>query len=186
IRDNTLIVFTSDNGGAYEANIGPYKGGKTDLHEGGLRVPGILSWPARLAKDKTTLLLGHHCDLLPTFCAAAGVSLPRDFQGDGVNLLPALASGASSIERGTVHWQLDLMPHIQRHYEKPRPFATEAARRGRWKMLLADGKPLALYDLEADPLEDTDVLAKNEKVAAELAADTRSFLTAPRDRRGFQ
>ena len=47
IRDNTVILFTSDNGGAYEADIGPFKGGKTDLHEGGIRVPMIASWPGR-------------------------------------------------------------------------------------------------------------------------------------------
>ena len=48
IRENTLIVFTSDNGGAYESDNGPFKAGKTDLHEGGIRVPAIASWPGKI------------------------------------------------------------------------------------------------------------------------------------------
>ncbi|MDZ7636865.1 MAG: sulfatase-like hydrolase/transferase [Bryobacterales bacterium] len=64
IRENTLVLFSSDNGGAYEADIGPYKGGKTDLHEGGLRVPMIASWPGRIPAGTTLPAFGHHTDLL--------------------------------------------------------------------------------------------------------------------------
>ncbi|MSU49357.1 MAG: hypothetical protein EXS37_09775 [Opitutus sp.] len=66
IRDNTLIVFTSDNGGAYEADVGPLKGGKTDPHEGGIRVPMIVSWRGKIPAGKTSTALAGSVDLLPT------------------------------------------------------------------------------------------------------------------------
>lgn len=185
IRDNTMVLFTSDNGGAYEANIGPYKGGKTDLHEGGIRVPGIVSWPARIPGGKTLKGLGHHCDLLPTFCAAAEAPLPDKHPCDGVNLLDALSKGQEPPERGVVFWQHDLFPRIQRHHPKPEPYAAEVVRRGRWKLMSTDGRPVGLFDLEADPLENVNLLARHARVADELARHARSLLSAPRDRRGF-
>lgn len=176
LRENTLVIFSSDNGGAWEANIGPYRGGKTDLHEGGIRVPGILSWPARIRQPRVEDRLAHHTDLLPTICAAAGLAAPKEI--DGFNLL-----GKAPRER-TVFWQIDHYPRLQRHYEKPKPYATEALRRGRWKLLSRDGAPVALYDLEADPLEGANLLEREAKAAVPLAAATRAMLQAPRDRRG--
>ncbi|MEZ5400611.1 MAG: sulfatase-like hydrolase/transferase [Bryobacteraceae bacterium] len=180
IRRNTLIVFASDNGGAFEARLGGWKGGKTDLHEGGIRVPGIVSWPERIAGGKTTREFGHHCDILPTVCAAAGVKAPA---GDGVNLLPMLTGGATP-RRGVVHWQIDHYPKLQRHYAKPKPYATEATRDGRWKMLSNDGRPVAVYDLAADPGEERNLLDGQGARAARMAEAVRAFLTAERDRRG--
>jgi len=183
IRDNTLVLFSSDNGGAYESDIGPYKGGKTDLHEGGIRVPGILSWPAGLRQQRgqVSKQVAHHCDILPTVLAAAGVQAPKEL--DGINLLPLI--GGQQPQDRTIFWQHDLFKNIQRHHPKPRPYATEAVRKGRWKMLLADGKALALYDLLADPLEDHDLLASQTGTAAELTTFARANLTAKRDRRGY-
>ena len=186
IRDNTMIVFASDNGGAYEANIGPYKGGKTDLHEGGIRVPGIFSWPGHVKAGRVTEQVGHHCDILPTFCAAAGVPLPDDYPGDGISLFDHLVRGTEPKVRSTMFWQIDLYKTLQRHYKKPLPYATEATRQGRWKLMSMDGRPVALYDLEADPLETTNLLEKQAGVVDGLAAQVRSYLTAPRDRSGAQ
>ena len=183
ILDNTLIVFTSDNGGAFEANIGPYKGGKTDLHEGGLRVPAIFSWRGRIPAGKTSASFGHHTDLLPTICESAGIPAPQG--GDGVSLWKCLTGNKPCPERTPVYWQLDLMPKLQRHYPKPKPYATEVARLGRWKMLATDGRPVALFDLEADPLENVSVLEHEPQVAERLAAGLREFLTAKRDRSGY-
>ena len=182
VRDNTLILFTSDNGGAYEADVGPFKGGKTDLHEGGIRVPMIASWPDRIPPGTTSNVLGHTNDILPTFCAAAGVEVPADARVDGINLLPILTGEGTTMARGTVFWQLDLYRHLQRHYPKPKPFATEVARRGRWKLLALGGKPVELFDLECDPTETTNLLGNQPEVAGELAAELRRFFAAPRDR----
>ena len=184
IRNDTLTLFTSDNGGAYEANIGPYKGGKTDLHEGGIRVPGMVSWPSRIPKGNTTRLFAHHCDILPTFCAAAGVPVPAGHQGDGLSLFDFLSRGREPRERGTVLWQMDLYKTLQRHYPKPLPYATEVARRGRWKLMSMDGRPVALYDLEGDPTESANLIDRQPAIVEELSAETREFLTTRRHRAG--
>ena len=129
IADNTLVLFTSDNGAAYEGFIHDLKGGKTDLHDGGIRVPMVVRWPAAIPADQTSEAFGHTNDLLPTFCDAAGVELPSELSIDGLSLLPHLKGEAppSDEARGTVFWQLDLYRSIQRHYPKPKPYATEVA-----------------------------------------------------------
>lgn len=184
IRDNTLILFSSDNGGAWEADNGPYKGGKTDLHEAGLRVPAIASWPGRIPAGQTLDGFGHHTDILPTVVDAAGVDAPSPDLLDGRNLLPWLSKAAPAPERGTVFWQMDLYRNLQRHTPKPEPFITEVARRGQWKLTARDGVPMELFDILADPLETRNLLAEHQSLANELATELRRFLAAPRDRSG--
>jgi arylsulfatase A len=180
LRENTLIIFTSDNGGAYEADIGPLKGGKTDLHEGGIRVPMIASWPGKIPAGKSSTAAGNAVDLLPTFCAAAGARVPADAQLDGINLLPRLTGSGTAAGRGSLFWQLDLYRGLQRHYPKPKPYATEAVRRGKWKLLAKDGQPLELFDLDADLTEKQNLLESQPKLAAELAAEIKARLAEPR------
>jgi arylsulfatase A-like enzyme len=185
IRDNTLVLLTSDNGGVYEGDIGPLKGGKTDLHEGGIRVSFIASWPGKIPAGGSSPAIGNTIDLLPTLCAAADVPVPAQAQVDGVNLLPHWQNGTPVARGGPLLWQLDLYSRLQRHYPKPKPYATEAAMDGKWKLLCRDAQPLELFDLEADLAETTDLLERHPEVAARLARDVRSFLDAPRDASGI-
>jgi N-acetylgalactosamine-6-sulfatase len=185
IRGNTLVLFTSDNGGAWESDNGPFQGGKTDLHEGGIRVPLIVSWPGRIPAGTTSDALSGTVDLLPTLCAAAGVAVPPSARVDGLDLLPHLTRGAAVDPRRVLLWQLDLYPRIQRHAPKPEPYATEAARWGPWKMLARGGEPVALFDLSADPGETKNLLEVRADVAGGMRERLRSFLAEPRDRRGF-
>ncbi|MBI1354905.1 MAG: sulfatase-like hydrolase/transferase [Acidobacteria bacterium] len=178
IADNTLIVFTSDNGGAYEADIGPWKGGKTDLHGGGVRVPYIAVWPGKIPAGVVSREVANHNDLLPTFCAAAGVEPPAEI--DGLNLLPHLTDGAPVLGRGPIFWQMDLYKSIQRHYPKPEPYATEAVQEGRWKLLSRDGKPVELFDIDADPQERDNLLPDFPEVAGRLSRQVKAFLAEPR------
>lgn len=182
IRERTLIVFASDNGGAYEADIGGLKGGKTDLHEGGIRVPFVLNWPGHVPAGKETEAIGHSNDILPTLCAAAGVRVPREARVDGINLLPHAVDGAAmgEAERGTLFWQIRFYPTLQRHYPKPTPHATEAARLGRWKLLARDGQPTELFDIEADPWERENLLGRRGDIAGQLADALRAWLAEPR------
>ena len=184
IRDRTFILFTSDNGGAYQADVGPFKGGKTDLHEGGIRVPMIASWPGIIPAGTVSDTLGHTNDILPTFLAAAGAAIPAEVQLDGLNLLPHLTEIKPITNRGTVFWQMDLYNHLQRQYPKPKPYATEVARRGRWKLLARDGKPVELVDIQADPYETVNLLGRQPHIEAELTDQLKAFLAAPR--RGWQ
>jgi N-acetylgalactosamine-6-sulfatase len=180
IRDNTFILFTSDNGGAYEADIGPFKGGKTDRHEGGIRVPMIATWPARIRAGTKSDALAHTNDILPTFCAAAGVPLPAGAKCDGLNLLPHMTEDLAPPSRGTVFWQMDLYKRLQRHYPKPRPSSTEVARRGKWKLLARDGQPTELFDLEADPLEKTNRIEKHPDIVSRLQKELTAWLAESR------
>jgi arylsulfatase A len=178
IRKNTLVFFTSDNGGAYEANVGPYKGGKTDLHEAGLRVPTMVSWPGHIPAGRTTQQFGHSTDILPTLCAAAGVVPPSDV--DGHNLLPHMTDGTVLPDRGTVFWQIDLYKHLQRHYLKPEPYSKEIVRNGRWKLLCYDGQPKELFDIETDPLERYNLLKEHPRQSKKLNAELEAWLKEPR------
>ena len=166
---------------ASSANL---KGGKTDLHDGGLRVPMVVRWPKAIPAGQTSDTFGHSNDLLPTFCEAAGVKLPKDLPLDGLSLLPHMKGGRppSDEERGTVFWQLDLYKKIQRHNPKPKPYATEVARQGPWKLLAINGKPVELFDVEADPNEQRNVLEDHPDLVASLTAQLNQWLNAPRSR----
>ena len=182
IADNTLVLFTSDNGAAYEGFIHDLKGGKTDLHDGGIRVPMVVRWPAAIPAGQTSDAFGHTNDLLPTFCEAAKVELPRELPLDGLSLLPHWkGEEPPSVEaRGTVFWQLNLYRNIQRHYPKPKPYATEIAMRGKWKLLALGGIPVELFDIEADPNEKRNVMADHPDLVASLATQLQKWLSEPR------
>ena len=184
MADNTLVIFLSDNGRAYEANIGPLKGGKTDLHEGGIRVPFLARWLGHIPPGTASKDLGHSNDLLPTICAAAGVPVPDKAKIDGVNLLPLLTGKSDQLERGTVFWQLDLYRSLQRYHDKPKPYATEIARRGRWKMLSLQGSPVEFFDIEADIQEKENLLDLQPKVVESLRAELAQWLSQPRQQFG--
>ena len=77
-------------------------------------------------------------------------------------------------------WQLDLYEKIQRHYPKPKPFATEVAMRGKWKLLALGGKPLELFDVESDPNEQRNVIDDHPDLVASLTAELNQWLSAPR------
>ncbi|EMI26896.1 MULTISPECIES: sulfatase family protein [Rhodopirellula] len=182
IADNTLVLFTSDNGAAFEGFIHDLKGGKTDLHDGGIRVPMIVRWPATIPPGQTSQAFGHTNDLLPSFCDAAGVDVPGELSLDGLSLLPHWKGGPppSDEERGTVFWQLDLYKSLQRHTPKPKPFATEVVRRGNWKLLAFKGKPVELFDVDTDPNEKHNVLVEHPDLVASLSAELSQWLNEPR------
>src|SRR4030095_5329983 len=85
--ENTFVVFTSDNGGERFSDSWPLVGGKMDLLEGGIRVPYIARWPARVPKAKTASQLAITMDWTATFLSAAGVDPHPDYPMDGVDLL---------------------------------------------------------------------------------------------------
>ncbi len=183
IADETLVLFTSDNGAAYEGQIGPFRGGKTDLHEGGIRVPMIARWPGQIAPGTTSEVIGHTNDLLPTLCAVASIPLPGHVRFDGGSLLDVLRGDAptADLTDRTLLWQIDFFPRIQRRTSKPEPFATEAARWGPWKLLSRDGQPKALHDLTADPGEVHNRIDDHPEIVDRLANEVRALLDAPRD-----
>ena len=180
IYENTLIVFTSDNGPAYQGSPGIFTGGKADLHEGGIRVPMIAVWPGHIEAGKKSDELTSTIDMLPTFCAAAGVKVPDSLKIDGVNLLPLFLNDKPIERSRPVFWQLKLYMWYPQPGEKPKPYATEIARDGKWKLMTLDGKPVGLFDIETDPREENNLVDKRSDIANPLAEKVRNWLKEPR------
>ena len=104
ISNNTIVVFTSDNGGERFSNNWPFTGRKMELLEGGLRIPSIISWPERIPQGKTSDQVSITMDWLPTLLAAAGTSPDPAFPPDGINLLPILTN-AAPLQPRTLYWR---------------------------------------------------------------------------------
>jgi len=154
---NTLVIFTSDNGGAWYTGIrdsnAPFRGYKATYFEGGLRVPFFLRWPGHIAAGTQMSGPAHHLDIFPTAAAAAGVALPRDRTIDGSNLLAALAAPSAVATHQRLFW---------------RSGDNKAVRDGAWKLQIA-AKPARawLYNLADDPTERRNLAAAQpERVAA--------------------
>jgi arylsulfatase A-like enzyme len=161
LAENTMIVFSSDNGGPGYIGIPdinkPYRGWKLTLFEGGIRVPMFVSWPGRIAPNTQVGAPVAHIDLMPTFAAAAQASLPRDIVIDGVNLLPwAIRQAPSSRPHQTIFWQSG---------------GYHVVRDGDWKLHITDRPARTwLFDLAIDPTEQRDLSATNPAKVAQLRA----------------
>jgi arylsulfatase A-like enzyme len=136
--DNTLIVFTSDNGGERFSDNWPLVGGKMDLTEGGIRVPWIAHWPAVIAPGRVS---AQHCltmDWSATLLDAAGVRADAAYPLDGVSLLPVLQAPGHVFAR-PMHWRMNHR-------------GQRAMRLGDWKYLRVDGNDY-LFNISADERE---------------------------------
>ena len=161
IADNTIIVISSDNGGAGYIGLpevnAPYRGFKITFFEGGIRVPLLARWPARIAPGTQIDLPAAHVDVMPTLAAVGGGRLPAGVPIDGRNLLPAM-TGAGQMERpdAPLFWNSG--------YYK-------VVRAGDWK-LQVDGKQDKrwLFDLANDPTEQVNLANRNPEKLAELEA----------------
>lgn len=188
ISENTLIIFSSDNGPAYQGSPGPFKGRKVDFHEGGIRVPGIAWWPGSIKAGGETNELAHTNDLLPTFCALGGVQTDK-LEIDGKNILPLLIKGKPVPDRGYVFWQID---HYNRNGnyavvtdKRPEPVATEVVRKNHWKLLSREGEPIELYNLEEDPYERWNLINQYPEIVEELERAVKNWLDEPRMSRPY-
>ena len=168
LADDTLVVFTSDNGGYLgHANLGGLRGGKGCLYEGGLRVPLLVRWPGRVPAGASSAVPVNGADLFATLLDAAGSTAPRH---DGLSQLdPWLEPARKAPER-------DLFWHYP-HYHTPERPPGGVVRRGDWKLIqwYEDGRR-ELFDLGADPGEQTDLAARQPERAAELGAALEAWL----------
>jgi arylsulfatase A-like enzyme len=99
LTENTIVIFTSDNGGERFADTWPFTGKKTDLLESGLRIPMVIAWPARITPGRTSDQVAISMDWLPTLLAAAGTAPDPGYSPDGMNLLPVLTGNAAAVDR---------------------------------------------------------------------------------------
>lgn len=161
---NTFIVFTSDNGpetlNRYRnadrsyGSPGRHRGMKLHLYEGGIRVPGIIRWPAGMRAKGVSDEPVRSTDLLPTICELAGVPVPEGREIDGQSLVPLLKGGQFR-RRDPLYWQYDHAPTAGRN-ALPEP--KTALREGDWKLLAQAGlEKFSLYNLRNDPEETSDL-----------------------------
>ncbi len=138
IVDNTIVVFTSDNGGERFSDTWPFTGKKQELLEGGLRIPALVRWPHHISAGNTTDQVSASMDWMPTFLAAAGAEADPNYPLDGMNLLPQLTEGSAPVSR-RLYWRY--------HFNQQR-----ALRDGDMKYLkIAENE--FLFNLVDDPLE---------------------------------
>jgi arylsulfatase A-like enzyme len=170
LEGNTLVVFTSDNGGSIPnaQNNDPWRGGKESHHDGGLRVPFMVRWPGHIQAGSQSEYAGLSFDLFPTFLELAGRNPAADL--DAVSLVPVLQGGKISTPRDLYFVRREGGPaYGGKSYE--------AIIRGQWKLLQNDPYgPMELYNLHDDPQEKNDVAGVNKKVFNELAAALRGHI----------
>ncbi len=166
---NTLVAFTSDNGGDLTtgANNGPWRSGKTHFYEGGLRVPFAARWPGHIAPGSQSGREALSMDLFSTALEAAGVANPANV--DGVSFLPTLLGQAQPETKRDLYY-------VRREGGPVYLGKTaEALQRGDWKLLQdTPTSPLELYNLRNDPQETTNLIDKEKSIARELSAALRN------------
>ena len=167
IADNTLVIFTSDNGPHQEAGHNPdyfkssggLRGYKRDLYEGGIRVPMFASWRGKIPAGIATDHVSAFQDILPTMAEVTGQSAPDGI--DGISFLPTLLQESTQRQHDYLYWEF--------HEKKGRV----AIRKGNWKGVRYDvsvdpDSPLELYDLSKDPAETTNIAAANPEIVSDL------------------
>ena len=154
--ENTIVIFTSDNGGERFADTWPFTGRKTELLEGGLRIPAIVSWPARIRQGQTIDQVAITMDWMPTLLAAASVSPDPAFPPDGINLLPMLTQNAAPVER--------------RLFWRYKANAQRAARVADFKYLKILDNTF-LFNVVEDPMERANLKERRKDIYGRIVAE---------------
>lgn len=182
-EENTLFLFTSDNGGAlgilgedhFQSSAG-LRGHKQDLYEGGIRTPMIARWPGRVPKavDGTAWSF---CDMLPTLCEIAGAKAPAGI--DGISMAPTLLGRAQKRKPEWLYWELPRFDAKTNRFRDETPM--QAARHGVWKAVRPKPEaPLELYNLKSDRAETTNLASKEPGVLAQMQSFLERARTPPR------
>ncbi|MBO6656857.1 MAG: sulfatase [Pseudomonadales bacterium] len=159
LADNTVVMFSSDNGGAGYIGLpevnAPFRGWKLTNFEGGLRVPNFVKWPGKIAPGVQINEPVAHIDVLPTIAAAAGAELPEGVEIDGVNLLPVAMGEQETLGRDTLFWQSG--PYRVVRYQN-------------WKLQLTPAGDAYLFNLAVDPTEQNNLVEDEPERLSELQA----------------
>jgi arylsulfatase A-like enzyme len=160
LAENTIVVFTSDNGGERFSRTWPFSGQKTELLEGGIRVPGIVRWPQHIKAGQVSSQVAISMDWLPTLLAAAGTAPDPAYPPDGRNLLPVLTGEQAAIER-TLFWRY-------------KANAQRAVRSGEWKYLKIREQEF-LFNVADDQRERANLALRHPDRLADLRRQWESW-----------
>lgn len=169
VSSQTLVIFTSDNGGFWNATSNlPLRASKGAYYEGGIRVPLLIRVPGMTVAGNTSDSPAIGMDLYPTCLAAAGLPPLPNQHVDGLDLTPLL-SGAPIPER-SLFW------HYPHNNEHPSSVPCSVIRRGRWKLIeVFDPQGVELYDLDSDPGETRNVASANPELTADLLRELEAW-----------
>jgi len=153
VRQNTIVIFTNDNGGEWLSRNTPLFHHKGTVWEGGIRVPAIIRWPGRIPAGKVSGQVGITMDLTASILAATGTPVPAETRLEGINLMPVLEGRVREVER-TLFWRVT--------GER----AQLAVRSGDWKLLF-DGRPM-LFNVRTDLGERNNMIGQRADIAGRL------------------
>ncbi|MCF0195978.1 MAG: sulfatase-like hydrolase/transferase [Bacteroidaceae bacterium] len=169
IDENTLVIFTSDNGPAPAFNgnrTEGLRGQKASLYEGGVRMPFMIRWPGHIEagqRNEASVLCS--VDLFPSLCAIAGAPVPTDYVLDGEDMSKTLLGEEKQSRTAPIHWEFG-------KHRSPRLSPHIAILDGNWKLLVnADGSETELYNIITDANETTNVATRNPEITMRLKAD---------------
>jgi len=154
LRENTVVIFTNDNGGEWLSRNAPLFHHKGSVWEGGIRVPAIIRWPGRIRAGRVSSQVGITMDLTASILAATGTPVPPGAHPEGINLFPVLEGRTPEIER-TLFWRVTGAR------------AQQAVRSGGWKLLMDGGRPM-LFNLRTDVGERNNLIGQRSDIARRL------------------
>jgi arylsulfatase A-like enzyme len=154
LTNNTLVIFTNDNGGEWLSDNGPLFNRKWTVWEGGIRVPAIVKWPGHIRAGSVSHQVATTFDWSASIIAAAGAAIPSSYEG--IDVLPILEGRAPQVER-TIFWRA--APNSNR--------TQQAVRQGDWK-LVVDANHLLLYNVRDDVGERKDMTSKRPDIVRRL------------------
>jgi arylsulfatase A-like enzyme len=160
IAANTIVIFTSDNGGERFSDTWPFTGKKEELLEGGLRIPALIRWPGHIRAGAITDQVAITMDWVPTLLSAAGAEPDPAYPPDGINLMPVLAANAQAVPR-KLYWRY--------HFN-----AQRAVRDGDMKWLRIDGNEF-LFNVVDDPLERANLKGREPAVYQKLVEEYEAW-----------
>ncbi len=192
LAENTLVVFTSDNGpwieyGFDAGSAGLLRGSKGTNFEGGVRVPFVARWPGRIPAGIVSSEIVANLDILPTFAKLAGGDIPGDRTIDGRNVWPVLSTAGAESPRTSFYYFAGGMRYRAEDGPPKNDPRLEAVRSGKWKLFVEtvgqerEVKPRELYNLLEDPSERVDMAAKEPETVERLRKMAQQFNDGLRD-----
>lgn len=179
LLENTLVIFLTDNGPNTMRYVGPYRGMKSNVLEGGIHTCFYARWPKVLESGTTSDRIAAHIDIMPTLLEAAGADAPENVKFDGVSVLPLLKGMGG-------HWDDERLLFFQSHRgDEPAEFHNFAVRSQQWKLVRPTGFrgetveeeiPFELYRIPQDPGEENNLAPNHPNLVQRYMDEYRSWL----------